>query len=171
MAKSRIQKADLLSSYKDLLKEKKGYILVQSESLDTATVTGLKKKLKALGSNYSVIKNSVFKVAIQDTDLPLEAQEFTGSTAVIAYDDDPTVPAKLVKEIQEETERMDAVYGMIEGQYLSSERVMELADIPSREVLLARLVGTMNGPLTGFMNAVTGNIKGFTTILQKLSEN
>jgi large subunit ribosomal protein L10 len=170
MAKSRNQKSELLSLYKDLIKNNKGYILVHSDSLDTATVTDLKKKLKELDSNYSVIKNTVFKVAIQDSDLPLEALDFSGAAAVISYTDDPTAPAKLIKEIQDETEVMEAIYGIMDGEVLSKERVMELAEIPSREVLLARLVGAMNGPLTGFMNAATGNVRGFTTILQKLSE-
>ena len=53
---------------------------------------------------------------------------------------------------------------------LTDERVMQLADIPSREVLLSRLVGTMNAPLTGFMNAITGNIRSFTILLNGISE-
>lgn len=170
MAKSRSQKAEILDQYKDMLKENKGYILVDTDGLSTATVTKLKMALKEIGSNYVVVKNTLLKVAIQDTELPLEAQEFVGATGLITYEEDPSAPAKLIKEFQKETERMDARYGILDGEYLTNDRVMELADLPSREQLLAQLVGVMNGPLTGFMNAVTGNVRGFTTVLNKLSE-
>jgi large subunit ribosomal protein L10 len=170
MSKTRSQKEELLNKYKEILKDGSGYLIVNSDSLDTATTTKLKIQLKDMGANYSVVKNSIFKVALQDTEQPLQAQEFEGPTAVITFTEDPTGPAKLVKETQKETELMDAKGGVFEGEFLSAEKVMELADIGSREELLGRLVGTMNAPLTGFMNAITGNVRGLTMVLKGISE-
>ena len=75
-----------------------------------------------------------------------------------------------LKKIQKEAELLNPRSGVYEGEFLTAERVMQLADIPSKEVLLSRLVGTMNAPLTGFMNAVTGNVRGFTMVLKGISE-
>lgn len=170
MAKTRAQKTELLKEYKDILKNKGGYFLVNSDKTDTTTVLDLKMKLKDVDANYTVVKNSLFKVALQDTEQPLETQDLEGPTAVVYFDEDPTVPAKLVKEVQKEKEVLDAKGGVYEGEFLTEERVMQLAEIPTREVLLAQLVGTMNAPLTGFMNAVTGNVKGLTVVLKGISE-
>ncbi len=170
MSKSRIQKEDLLAKYKDLLETKSGYLLVNSDKIDTATVTDLKIQLKNAGANFTVVKNSIFKVALQETEQPLQTQEFDGPTAIISFEQDPTAPAKLVKKTQKETELLDPRCGVFEGEFLTAERVMQLAEIPSKEELLSRLVGTMNGPLTGFMNAVTGNARGFTVVLKGISE-
>jgi large subunit ribosomal protein L10 len=170
MSKSRTQKEQLLKKYKDLIETKSGYLLVNSEKIDTATVTRLKIDLKNEGANITVVKNSIFKVALQDSNQPLQIQEFEGPTAIITFDEDPTGPAKLVKKTQKETELLEPRAGVFQGEFLTAERVMQLAEIPSREVLLSRLVGTMNAPLTGFMNAVTGNVRGFTVVLQGIAD-
>ena len=170
MSKSRTQKEELLKKYKDLIENKSGYLLVNSDKIDTATVTKLKIELKDVGANFTVLKNSIFKVALQDTKQPLQTQDFDGPTALITFEEDPTAPAKLVKKIQKEAELLDPRSGVYEGEFLTAQRVMQLADIPSKEVLLSRLVGTMNAPLTGFMNAITGNVRGFTMVLKGISE-
>lgn len=170
MSKTRLQKEELLNRYKDILKDGSGYLIVNSDKIDTATTTRLKIQLKDLGANYSVVKNSIFKVALQSADQPLQAQDFDGPTAIITFAEDPTGPAKLVKEMQTETELMDAKGGVFEGEFLSAEKVMELAEIGSREELLGRLVGTMNAPLTGFMNAISGNVRDLTMVLKGISE-
>ena len=170
MSKSRTQKEELLKKYKDLIENKSGYLLVNSDKIDTATVTTLKIQLKDVGANFTVLKNSIFKVALQDTKQPLQTQDFDGPTALITFEEDPTAPAKLVKKIQKDAELLDPRSGVYEGEFLTAQRVMQLADIPSREVLLSRLVGTMNAPLTGFMNAVTGNVRGLTMVLKGISE-
>ena len=170
MPKTRSQKTELLEKYKDILKNKSGYLLVNSDKIDTATVTKLKVELKDLDANYAVVKNSIFKVALQEENQPLEAQNIDGPTAIIYFESDPTGPAKLVKETQKETELLDAKGGVFEGEFLSEERVMQLAEIPSKEVLLSKLVGSMSAPLSGFMNAVTGNVRGLTMVLKGISE-
>lgn len=170
MSKNRTQKKELLTRYKDLIENKTGYLLVNSDKIDTSTVTKLKIALKNVGSNFTVIKNSIFKVALQDTNQPLQVQEFDGPTALITLEQNPTEPAKLVKKIQKDMDLLSPKSGVYEGEFLTAQRVMQLADIPSREVLLSRFVGTMNAPLSGFMNAITGNVRGLTMVLKGVSE-
>lgn len=170
MAKSKEQKKALLDEYKSLLKENKGYITVDTEKIDAVTLTELKLKLKELGSNVTVVKNKIFKIALNDEDQPVETTNFDYQTAVIPYNDDPTQIAKMVKEVQEDTEEFEAKYGVVEGKYLDAKRVMELAEIPSREELLAKLVGSMSSPARGFVTVTNGATRGFTQILQQLSE-
>jgi large subunit ribosomal protein L10 len=170
MAKTRSEKSELLDKYKEILQNKGGYFLVNSDKTDTSTISDLKMKLKEANANYTVVKNTLFKVALQDTKQPLETQNLDGPTAIIYFDEDPTAPAKLVKGIQKGKEILSAKGGVYEGEFLSEERVMQLAEIPSREVLLAQLVGTMNAPLTGFINVLTGNVKSLTVVLKGISE-
>lgn len=170
MSKTREQKTELLERYKAVLAEADGYIMVNSESLDAATLTDLKKELKEINANFAVVKNTLFKIALQDTEGPLKAQEFSGASAIITYSDDPTGPAKLVQKVQKEHEILDPKYGIVNGEYVSKEKIMELADIPPKEVLLGKILGSLNSPLTGAMNAFTGNVRGFVQVLKQLSE-
>ncbi len=170
MSKSRSQKTELLEKYKEILQNKEGYFLINSDKADTQTTTGLKIQLKDVGANIAIVKNSIFKVALQETEQPLNTQTFDGPTAIIYFDEDPTAPAKLVKEIQKKTTLFDARGGVYEGEFLTAEKVMQLAEIPSREILLGKLLGTMSAPVSGFMNAVTGNVRGLTMVLKGISE-
>ena len=170
MSKSRTQKEELLKMYKEIIENRAGYLLVNSDKIDTSTVTKLKIELKDVGANFTVVKNSIFKVALQDSKQPLQVQEFDGPTALITFEQDPTAPAKLVKKVQKEMELLSPRSGVYEGEFLTAERVMQLADIPSKEVLLSKLLGSMSAPLSGFMNAITGNVRGLTMVLKGISE-
>lgn len=170
MSKSRSQKTELLEKYKEILQNKEGYFLINSDKADTQTTTGLKIQLKDVGANIAIVKNSIFKVALQETEQPLNTQTFDGPTAIIYFDEDPTAPAKLIKEIQKKTTLFDARGGVYEGEFLTAEKVMQLAEIPSKEILLGKLLGTMSAPVSGFMNALTGNVRGLTMVLKGISE-
>lgn len=170
MAKSKAEKTKLLEQYKKDLKERSGYIIVDSDKLDSDTLFNLRKQLKESGSNFSVIKNTIFKIALQEADQPLETQDFAGASAIITFDDDPVNAAKFLKEAQKEMDILEARYGVIENEYIGKEKIMELAEIPPKEVLYAKLLGSLNAPLSGVMNSLTGNVKGFIRATQSLSE-
>lgn len=170
MPKARNQKEMLLDQYRALLSESKGYIAVQADKVNNLTVTDLKKKLKAVNGNYVVVKNTIFKIALQEQNKPLPATDFEGQTAVVIYNDDPTEIAKILKETQKKSELLQARYGVIEGDFISGAEVMTLAEIPSRNELIAKLLGSLNAPLSGIMNVFTGNVRGFVQIISKLSE-
>ena len=82
-----------------MIKNSSGYILVSSDKIDTATITAL-KDLRNVNSSYTVVKNNIFKIALQESNQPLQLQEFDGATGVIFFQEDPTQPAKLIKKIQ-----------------------------------------------------------------------
>lgn len=170
MAKTKAEKTKLLKQYKKILEEKSGYIIVDSDKLDSDTLFNLRKQLKESGGNFTVLKNNIFKIALQETKQPLETQNFIGASAIITFDEDPINAAKFLKEVQEETELLNARYGVIENEYIDNEKIMELAEIPSKETLYAKLLGSLNAPLSGTINTLTGNIQGFIKITKSLSE-
>lgn len=170
MAKNRAQKEALLDQYKSMLTDQGGFIAVTSQGVEANKIVELKKKLKELGSNVSVVKNTLFKIALEDNDQPVQAKDFADQTAVVSYGDDPTVVAKLIKEVQEETELFDAKFGVINGEFMDGSKVMRLADIPSREELYAKMLGSLMAPLSGFASVVNGNTRGFVQALKQMSE-
>lgn len=170
MAKSRNSKSDLAKKYQSLLEGRSGFLLVDTQGMDTLTLTNLKMKLKDLGSDLVVIKNTVFKIALQNNEQDMKLQDFDGQTAMIVVGDDPSAAAKLIKDVQLEKKMLNAKLGSFQGEVLTAERVMQLAEIPSREVLLSKLLGSLVSPLSGVMNAVTGNARGLVFVLKQLSE-
>ncbi len=170
MAKTRSEKDALLARYVKLLENYDGFILVDASNIDNNSVTVLKKELKALGAEYSVVKNSLFKIALQDKNLPAQTVDFDGSSAVISYKEDPTVVAKALKKVQKEKELLSSKYGFVESKYIEGEKASSLADIPTKPELLAKLLGSFNASITGFVGVTSGNIAGFTRALNGLAQ-
>ncbi len=174
MAKSKSAKVQLLSQYKDMLANNAGYILVDTEGIDTATITKFKMDLQDVNAEYRIVKNTVFKIALNEAGTDVSAQNFDGQTAVIVYNQEPTAAAKLLKKLREDIKAEGNLLmprsGTLNGEVITSEQVIALAEIPSREILLAKLLGSLNAPLSGLMNAMTGNVRGFTMVLKQLSE-
>jgi len=163
----------LLEKYKQRLAELGGFLAVDSSRVGDATVTGLQKKLREHGSRLMVVKNKIFQMALQDADAPVEALDFAEQTTVMTYDNDPTVVAKLLKELQSELDeegKMAAKFAMVDGGHLDSNKTMQLADIPSREELLAKLMGSLSSPVSGFVHVVGGNTSGLVRALKQISE-
>lgn len=170
MAKTKQQKAQLLEKYKKLLKNSGGYFVVNTDGLPTPTITTLKKKLAETNCSYTVVKNTLFKIALQETKAPVATIDFKDPTAVITYSEDATVTAKLIDEVQKETKLMKAKYGFVDEKFLTGDKVMQLAEIPTREELLSKLLGSITSPLKDFMHCSTSHIGDFTRVLNGISK-
>jgi large subunit ribosomal protein L10 len=171
MAKSREQKEELLNKYKDILKDNPNYFLVNSDSVSSPEMTELKKALKDSGANFMIVKNTLFRLAAQETNQPNQVQELADSTGVIVCGEDPTEAAKALAEVQKEYKNLDTKFAILFGEAEESDKVKELSEIPSREELLAKLVGSLNSPLSGFVSVAQGNVRQLLTALSEVQKN
>lgn len=174
MAKTKEEKQQLLDEYREILAQKPSYILVDTNKVSMPIITELKKALAESNSSFKAIKNTLFKIAAQEADQPTKIQELEDSTGVIVVGEEPTAPAKALRKIQKEHSVFETKFAFLFGEIAEKEDVDMLAEIPSREELLAKLVGSMSSSISGFMNTVTGNVRQFTQAvseIQKSKEN
>ncbi len=160
----------MLDSYKEAFETCENYIIVNTDKVGTAEVTDLKKALSESGATFSVVKNTLFRIAAQDSEQPTRIQEIENATGVIFCGEDVAAAAKALAETQKEHEILDTKVGVLFGSVTGPEKVKELADIPPREVLLAQLLNVINAPLTGFMQTARGNIREFTYALTEIQK-
>jgi large subunit ribosomal protein L10 len=165
MPKTRSTKDSLLQGYKDVLSNSNGFIAVNIDKVNTLTVTKLKKELSSIDSKVVVVKNTVFKIAMQDANVPVEAQNFDGQTAIVTYKGDPSAVAKAIKSVRADQQILGARFSFIDNGFYNAEQSTALETLPSKSELLAKMLGSLNAPLTGFMNAVTGNARSFVRAL------
>jgi large subunit ribosomal protein L10 len=170
MAKTKLQKNEMLEEYKKLLDEHPNYIVVDLTGTTMAEITEIKDALDKSGSTFHALKNTLFKIAAQDKNQPNQIQEISGSSAVVALGEDPTAPAKAIVEAQKKFEKMAVKLGVLFGEITDAEKINQLALIPSREVLLARLVGSMQSPISGFMSVARGNVREFIIALSEIQK-
>lgn len=170
MAKTKEQKQKMLDNYKEKLKENPNYFLVNTDKVSMPRITELKMSLEESNSTFVVVKNTLFKIAADETEQPVQTQEIEGPTGVVFCGGEVTQPAKALKELQKEYEVMETKSAVLFGEFADAKKVKQLAEIPSREELLSKLVGSMNSPVSGFMSAVKGNVRQLIFALKDLQK-
>jgi large subunit ribosomal protein L10 len=174
MAKTKSQKADLIKIYSDSIKNSKAVYIVEPNKLKANQSTALKKELFGLGSKFNFIKNSLFVRALEEnsiTDIPEDVK--SGQKAVIFSSDKVSESAKVIKTFLEKKENKEVikiVAGYLDMKKLSADQVQAIADLPSREVMLAKVLATMNAPISGFVNVLAGNIRNIVTVINAIKE-
>jgi len=145
-------------------------ILVNYRGLNVEEVTELRAKARAAGIDYKVYKNSMMRFAAKETGFEGLLDVLVGPTAVAFCDTDPVAPAKLLNDFAKLHKALEIKAGMVEGKCLDVKGVEALAELPSREVLVARVLGGLNAPISGFVNVLNGNMRGLVVALNAIAE-
>ncbi len=171
MAKTRQQKKDMVAIYTTALEKHSSFFVVQPLSLNPNEATAIKKELSALGSSYNMVKNSLFEVAAKEKGIPLESLGL-GQHAVVFSSDKVSETAKVISKFlkDKDLERMSITSGILNGTAISASQVQALADLPSKDVLLAQLLNVMNGPIRNFMYVLKGNMQEMVYLLNAVQE-
>ncbi len=125
-------------------------VLVNYQGITVEDDTKMRAALRAAGVDYSVIKNSITGRACDKVGYGDMKQYLEGMTAFAISNNDPVAPAKILKEYAEKVESFEIKAGFIDGGVVDAAAVNELASIPSKEILIGRLMGSIQSPLYGF---------------------
>ena len=130
-------------------------VLVDFRGLTVAEDTALRSEFRKAGVEYAVIKNSMIEIAVKDKPFAKElAEQLKGPTAVAFGYEDMIAPAKIAVEFGKKSKKLTVKCGVCDGAYLNAEGVQALAELPSKEVLIARLMGSMMSAVSGFVRCV-----------------
>lgn len=165
MAVIRPEKQAVIASLKAQLSSAKGAVLVDYRGLTVAQDTKLRRKLREAGVNYHVVKNTLTNLAAKDAGIEGLEEYLSGTTALAISTTDPVAPAKVLSDFQKEINKTVKTFnikaGILDGKVINAEGVKALAELPSREVLLAKLAGTMQAPISGLVSVMAGTIRKF----------
>lgn len=177
MAKSKEQKRDIVESLKDKIEKSKSIVFAQFEALKVKDNENLRKKLKEGQSEYYVAKKTLFDLAFRDKKIEgLDPKSFSGKTAAVFGYGDEIAPAKIINDFKKELDKnsltkIEFLGGILEGKFMSAEEMDNLAKLPSRQELYAKIVGSLNAPVSGFVNVLAGNLRKLVYVLKAVSEN
>jgi len=168
---SRIEeKKQVVEEIKQKLQNATLVICTDYRGLNVQQITELRNKLRVPGVEYRVLKNTMFRFALQQAGHEDIAAQVTGPNAVIFSNDDPVGPAQTLTEFAKTNKQLEIKLGMLEGKLLSLEDIKQLAGLPSREVLLGQVVGTMQAPITSFVRVLNANLTGLVRALDGIRE-
>ena len=129
-------------------------VLVKYEGITVDNDTKMRAALRAANVKYAVIKNTLISKACDETGFEALKPQLEGMNALAISFDDPIAPAKILKEYAEKVETFEIRGGLLEGAVVDAATVNELADIPSKEILVAKLLGSIQSPLYKFAYAL-----------------
>jgi large subunit ribosomal protein L10 len=150
------------------LKEAKSVVLVDYMGLTVKSQQELKKELRAVGAEMSVVKNTLFKIAAKNIDAPKELSDtvMEGPSAIVIAKEDPIAPLQVLAKFAKANELPQLKVGIVEGNFQDKASLTKLSTLPSRDVLLGQAVGTIAAPLYGIVSTLQGNIQKLFYVLQ-----
>ena len=149
-AKVLEQKKQLVAELAEKMKNASSGVLVDYKGINVADDTQLRAEMRKNNIDYRVIKNTLIRFAAKEAGLEGLDAVLEGTTALAISADDVVAPAKIVAEFAKKNEDIYNIKaGFMEGKVVGVEEIMELANLPSKEVLLGRLVGGLQGPIFG----------------------
>ncbi len=150
MAKVEV-KQPIIDEVKSLLDGAESAVAVKYLGITVEQDTKMRKELRESGVVYKVFKNTLIKRAAAGTDFEKLAPVLAGSTALAISKTDATAPARIIAKYVKETKNIvELKGGIVEGEFYDAKAISQIAEIPSREVLLGRLLGSMQSPVANF---------------------
>lgn len=143
---NREQKAACVADLQERFKNAKLALLAEYRGLTAGQLDELRRDVRAARGVYRVAKNTLARRAVADIDARKIGPLLTGPTALVFASEDPLIVAKVVVRFAKENEALSVKGGLFEGEYLTSDAVKELAELPSREELLAMLLRVLQAP-------------------------
>ena len=155
MAKVELKKP-IVEEIKELLDGAQAAVLVDYRGLTVAQATELRNNVRAAGGTYKVYKNRLMKIAFDNLGIEFPASDFEGTTAVIFHGSDEVAPAKIALDGSKKfNNNLKLKSGYVSGKYFSTAEINALANIPSREVLVAQLLGLLTNPMRSLAVAIS----------------
>jgi large subunit ribosomal protein L10 len=167
---ARPEKEAVVKELTEKFNSSKSLVITDYLGLNVAEMTELRKQLREAGVDFKVVKNTLATIAANDVEMNNMTEYFSGPTAIAFGEEDAVSPAKILVEFAKDHEVIEIKAGILNGELISREKVESLAEIPSREVLLAQAFAGMKAPLTGLVNVLQGNIRGLVQVLGQIRD-
>lgn len=166
---SKEKKQIILKELGDKLSRQQVVIFSDYAGLAVSQLEELRRQLKENGIDYQVVKKTLIDLALEKAKLnKVKVKGLPGQIGLVLGYQDEILPAKILYNFAKKNESLKILAGLVKGECLDNQALVELAEMPSREELLARLVGSLASPLRGLTNIFQGNLVKLVFILKNL---
>lgn len=145
-------------------------VIVDYKGITVEDDTKLRSEFRKAGVEYAVVKNSLLRFALKDAGLDGLDNVLEGTTALAISKEDLVAPAKVFSEFAKDKEFLKAKAGFVEGKAIGVDEVEALAKLPAKEVLIAKVLGGFNAPISGLANVLNANLRGLVVALNAIAE-
>jgi len=161
----RSKKEQVIAKLHKKLGKASAAILTDYKGLTVAEITNLRDSLAAEKVEYQVVKNTLMRLACKQTSVSVFEPLLKGTCAVAIAFGDPAVPAKIIKKFSKSNEKLKVKAGSLGNRLIDPDQILALADLPPKEELLAKMLGTLNAVPTGLVTVLSGVPRAFVGVL------
>ncbi len=165
MGKNLELKKQVVADIKDKLERAQGVVLVDYRGLTVAEVTELRNQFRAANVEYRVLKNNLISLAAKEIGIEGLDAYLEGPTAVAFGYEDPVAAAKVMNAFIKKAQKTEIKAGLLGKEVLDAKGVKALSDLPSREVLIAKMLGSLQSPIAGLLGVLNGVPRAFVCAL------
>ena len=172
MAKTRAKKQTEISDFTSGLKEAKAVVFADLSALKVSASTDLRRKSKKEDVSIKTAKKTLLKLALKEAGVTsVDEKALTGSVSMLFAYGDPVAAAKTIETFRKDNEKTAILGGIFESQWMSADQVKALAKLPSKQELIARVVGSIRAPLSGMVGVLQGNLRNLVYVLNAIKDS
>jgi len=171
MAITKKKKEELVDIFAERLEKSKAAVFTDYKGLTVEEINEVRSKLREQGIEFKVVKNTLFGLAVKKANLDIDPKELANHPVAVAFGyDDEVAPAKVVFNFAKDHESLEIIGGILEGKSIDASNVKSLAQMPSREELIAKMIGSMNAPVSNFVGVMHANLRNVVGVLNAIKE-
>jgi len=167
---NRDEKAQAISELEGAIGSATNAFLIDFKGITVPQVTELRKQVRESNSKYIVVKNTLALIAVKDSPLKSLEKAFTGPTAVAYNTTDAVALAKALTKFAKDVPTIQFKGALLNGQAVPASEIQNIANLPSREELIAKLLYLMQHPIRGLATVLQGNIRKFAVVLDQIAK-
>jgi large subunit ribosomal protein L10 len=167
---SKDEKAKVIEQLKEEITKSTVAIVTDYRGLTVGEITTLRRGLQEKNAEYSVIKNTLAKLAVKGTSYEPLSQFFVGPTAIVLGSDDLAGPAKVLTQFMKKAKKVTVKGGLLEGNVLDEAAVKQLAEMPTIDELRSKIMGSINAPTIGILNCVNGVARALVVCIDQVRQ-
>lgn len=168
MALTKAQKQKILEDLKEKIAKQKAMIFVDFTGLKVKDLSDLRRKLKAADCELKVAKKTLMGITFKAAKITIETKKLPGEVALVFGYKDPISPAKIVYQFSQANPNLKILAGFFENKFWEAEDIIALAQLPTREELLTKLIGSISAPISNLINILQGNLRNLISIFSQI---
>ena len=170
MAITKEKKEQIVSDIQNKLQKSIIAVLTDYRGLSVSDISELRKELREKGIDYKVAKNTLYLKSLKNLGVEIDKSVFQQPIAMAFGYEDEVDPPKILNDFSKKHENLEIIGGIADGKYIPREYIINLASLPSKEELYARIVGSIASPLRGFISVLQGNLRGLVSVLNQYKD-
>lgn len=172
MAVTRTQKSQIIKDLAEKFSKAKSVVFLGFQGLTVKDDMALRQKMREENIEYKVARKTLIKKGLMDAKVEkADELDLEGPVSVAIGYDDEVAPARIAKEFSKVSDKVKILGGYMASKFLNAGEMKTIATLPGKDQLRAQLIGTINAPVSGFVNVLAGNMRGLVTVLKAYGDS